>query len=362
MKKNKALFAISSLWLGHATRTSVVINHFLDKWYEIDIISYWNTLNFLKYELGNKKVSFIELQDYPPLERWKLLKFYYYLVSDLIKTYFIIKKENKFIKSIEDKYDFIFSDWRYWVYSPKTPSFLLCHQLSFIMPKWLNIFLKLSDYLNYISFKKFNHIFIPDYNDINFCLSWKLSHTKWINKLNYSYIWILSSFSNCSLEKNKNLIDYLFTISWYLLEDKQDFIDKLIEQSKKLDWKKVFVLWDTKNNYKKELENDITIYSFVSWEKRKDLFLNANIIISRAWYTTVMDLVELWKQAIFYPTPNQTEQEYLSEFLNKNNLFIFWNENSKLNDLVKKINNSNIFNTNSKTKEALIEIEKVILN
>jgi hypothetical protein len=28
-----------------------------------------------------------------------------------------------------------------------------------------------------------------------------------------------------------------------------------------------------------------------------------------------MDLVELEKKAILYPTPNQTEQEYLAKFL-----------------------------------------------
>jgi UDP:flavonoid glycosyltransferase YjiC (YdhE family) len=46
----KALFAISSLGLGHATRTLSVIKHFA-KEYKIDIISYANTLNFLKEEL-----------------------------------------------------------------------------------------------------------------------------------------------------------------------------------------------------------------------------------------------------------------------------------------------------------------------
>lgn len=360
MNKNKALFAISTLWLGHATRSLVVINLYLNKWYEIDIISYWNALNFLKSELIEQKVNFIELEDYPALERWKWWIFYYYLFIDIIKTNFIIKKENNFVKSLWDKYDFIFSDCRYWIYSSKIPSFLQTHQISFIIPKWLKFFLKISDYFNYCSFRKFNHIFIPDYSDINFSIAWKLSHPNWINKLNHSYIWILSSYSK--FETNKiNTIDYLFTITWYLLEGKEDFVIKLIEYAKKLNWKKVFVLWDTNNFSVKELEADITIYSYVSWEKRRELFANANVIISRAWYTTIMDIIELWKKAILIPTPNQTEQEYLAEFLKEKWFFIFLNEYDNLLELINNIDNSKIFETKFKTINSLEEIDKIIL-
>jgi UDP-N-acetylglucosamine transferase subunit ALG13 len=358
MKKNKALFAVSSLWFGHATRTLVIIKYYLNLWYQIDIISFWNALNYLKSELRNK-VGFIELKDYPPLERWKWLNFYYYLIIDIIKTNYLIKKENNYIKKIEHNYDFIFSDWKYGIYSKKIPSFLLTHQLSFIMPKWLKIFLKISDYFNYKSFKKFTYIFIPDYKDIDSSLAWILSHPEWVNKLDHSYIWILSSLSNLKLE-NENKIDYLFTITGYLMDDKDSFVDNLIKQSEKLNWKKVFILWDTRSNTKKELDNNIVLYPYVSWLKREEFYKNAEIIISRAWYTTIMDLVELEKKAILYPTPNQTEQEYLAKFLSWKKIFVFWNEKSNLIELIKKVNTSKIYETELKTKKSLIEIEKII--
>jgi hypothetical protein len=47
--------------------------------------------------------------------------------------------------------------------------------------------------------------------------------------------------------------------------------------------------------------------------------------------------------------------------LNKKDLYVFWNENSYLCDLVKKVINSNIFDTNIKTKESLSEMKKIIL-
>ena len=369
MNKNKILFAISSLWLGHATRTLVIIKYFLKKWYKIDIISYWNALNFLKSELKNTNSNFIELADYPPLERGKGLMFYFYLVIDLFNTKKIIKKENNFITNKAKNYDFIISDGRYWIYSKIVPSFLISHQLSFIMPKWLKIFQKISDRQNIKYFKNFKKILIPDYKDKENNLAWKLSHPDWISKINYDYIWNLSSFLNWDFQKNvkekkeisENKIDFLFTISWYLLENKDAFVNKLIKESKNLKWNKVFILGDTKNNYTKKLENNITIYSSISWEMRQQLFKNAEIIISRAGYTTIMDLVELDKKAILYPTPHQTEQEYLANYLKNKNYFVIWKDSDNLVDLVNQTKNLQKINFKEKTQETLKKLDKYFI-
>ncbi len=363
MSKNKALFSISSLWLWHATRTLVVIKMYLSKNYEIDLISFWNALRFLKDELKWEKVNFIELDDYPNLERWTWFLFYFYLIKDILKSSIIIRNEHLFVKKIENNYDFIFSDGRYWIYSKVTPSFLLSHQLSFIMPKFFKYFNFISDYFNKKYLKNFKLVFIPDYNDFNKSLAWKLSHPKWINSINHKYIWILSSFSNIENKlDNDDKIDYLFIISWYLLENKQNFVNKLILQSNNLSWKKVFVLWDTSSYYKKELENNITIFSYISWKQREFFLKNSSVIISRSWYTTIMDCIELNKKAIFFPTKNQTEQEYLSCFLKQKNYFIIWNNDFNLLKLVWKLNTCDNFNPISKTKYALENIEKIINN
>lgn len=361
MKKNKALFAISSLWLWHATRTMVIISHFLKKWYEIDLISFWNALKFLKLELKNQKINFIEFTDYPALERWTWWKFYFYLFLDVFKTTILIKKENKFVENIAKNYDFIFSDWKYWVYSKEVPSFLLNHQLAFVMPKWMWFLQWFTDWLNIKYIRNFDYLFIPDYENFENSLAWRLSHPNWINKVNHSYIWILSSFLDYEKKQN-NKIDYLFTISWYLHEHKESFVDKLLEQAKKLNWKKVFILWNTKNNYKKELENDINIYSFLGWEDRKEMFFNAETIISRAWYTTIMDLVELWKKAILFPTPNQTEQEYLAIYLKEKNMFVFWEEKDDFKKLIKKTTELSPLDNLKKTEKSLEIIDKIIFN
>lgn len=358
--KKKALFAVSTLWLWHATRTLPIIKFYLKKWYKIDIISFWNALNFLKEELKNFEINFFEVKDYPPLERWSWIFFYFILIFDLITTYFRILKEKKILKSLEEKYkyDFIFSDWRYGFYSKKTKSYLLSHQLSFEIPKIFAFSQGFMDFFNKQCFKKFEMIFIPDCENKEKNLAWKLSHPKWIKKINHKYIWILSSLNNLENKEKQEKIDFLFTISWYLKEHKENFVEKLLEESKKLDWKKVFILWDSKlkNYYKFDKENNTEIFWFMAWEKKNNLFKNAKTIISRAGYTTIMDLVELEKKAILYPTPNQTEQIYLAKYLWKNNFFVLWDEKKSLENLVLDLEKINIFKTNSKTNSALEEI------
>jgi len=357
--KEKILFSVSSLGLGHATRTLSVIKHFINE-YDITVISHDNALQFLQKELENENVTFLDFEDYPKLERGEGIQFYWYLFIDLIKTNFVIKNEHKKCLMMEDEYKFIFSDGRYGIYSDKIPSFLLSHQISFLPPKYLGYFKFISDFSNYFYFKNFNTVFIPDYEDKNENLAGNLSHTFMTNFFNHKYIGILSSYKHLNLPED---IDYLFVISGYLQEKKENFISILIEEAKKLEGKKVFMLGDpTKNDIVNMDEYDITIYPSATKELRNELFCRAKTIISRTGYTTIMDLVELGKKAILFPTPNSTEQEYLASYHKYKDYFVICEDenNFDLKELVKKLDNTQIFTPETKTKEALLEIKETI--
>ena len=43
----------------------------------------------------------------------------------------------------------------------------------------------------------------------------------------------------------------------------------------------------------------------------------AEYVISRSGYSTIMDIIALGKKSILIPTPGQTEQEYLANYLFK---------------------------------------------
>ena len=79
----------------------------------------------------------------------------------------------------------------------------------------------------------------------------------------------------------------------------------------------------------------MTIKSHLSSEELNLAMLESRLIICRSGYSTVMDLFKLQKNAILIPTPGQTEQEYLSEFLSESNYFKSINQNKiNFNNLI----------------------------
>lgn len=319
----RALFAISSLGLGHATRSLVVIREFLKRGYSITVISAGNALSFLRMELaGESAVELREMSDYPPLERGSGWRLYYYLVIDLLQTWRVIRKEHRAVQTLAADYDFIFSDGRYGFNSRWTPSFILSHQIAFMPPKGLRETSWLTEHVNIAALRRFDRLFIPDFPGPSANLAGNLAHTSTLHRCRHRYVGILSSYPHLGLKQD---IDYLFVISGYLLEHKGSFIHNLLEQATQLPGHKVFVLGNAQGNsavYDAYLRDDLEIHAIASGSMRQELFSRARCIVSRAGFTTVMDLVEHGKRALLIPTPNQTEQEYLAYYLSSLEHFV----------------------------------------
>lgn len=358
----KVLFGISSLGLGHATRIKPLIKNYLRNGWKVHILSTGSIFNFLKEEFGKEITAYYSSEDIPLLERGKGAMFYYYLLIDVFKVSSRINKEHELVEEInkKEKFDLIISDVRYGCYSKGVKSLLVNHQISLVMPKFLGIFQKWADYFNCRNFKHFDMVLIPDYANKKENLAGELSHTNFLNKFNHEYIGILSSYEKKEVKQD---IDYYFIISGYLHEHKKDFVNKLIEQSKLLEGKKVFVLGNTNEKFHKiDKKNNIEIYSYISGKLRNDLMNRAKMVISRAGYSTVMDLIELDKKAILIPTPGQTEQEYLANYLYKKKFFITHDsqDNFDLGKLLKEMNNIRKIKQKEKTNEAIKKINKII--
>ena len=315
------LFAVSSLGLGHATRTLPIIRYFLQKNWQVSVLAHGNALHFLEQELAGNDVTFIEYEDYPKLERGTGLAFFYYLLIDLVRTTLCIRKERDYIRRHQDRYDCIIADGRYGICSRKIPSFLISHQISFIMPKGLGLLGSLVDRVNLFYFRQFDTVFIPDFPKIEESLSGRLSHNRIADRIRHQWVGLLSSYTVQKVPEAEK-IDILFIISGYLQEQKDSFVHELIEQAKKIAGHKVFVLGDTSSKEVIRMEEeDITIYPVATGSLRNALFNKADLIVSRSGYTTVLDLAEMDKPAVLFATPRQTEQEYLADFLGDNNWY-----------------------------------------
>jgi UDP-N-acetylglucosamine transferase subunit ALG13 len=60
---------------------------------------------------------------------------------------------------------------------------------------------------------------------------------------------------------------------------------------------------------------ELRVYNHLPARTLNTVIDEAGIVLSRAGYSTIMDLVKLGKKAILVPTPGQTEQEYLGSYL-----------------------------------------------
>lgn len=63
-----------------------------------------------------------------------------------------------------------------------------------------------------------------------------------------------------------------------------------------------------------ELPNAI-VYNHLQTSALVREIANADIILCRSGYSTIMDLLPLGKKCVMVPTPGQTEQEYLADLL-----------------------------------------------
>jgi hypothetical protein len=351
----KALFAVSSLGLGHATRTLVVIRAYLRHGYGVTVVSTGNALAFLRLELADAaRVDFRDVTDYPPLERGTGWRLYWYLVVDLLRTWQLMRREHREVQAFAANYDFIFSDGRYGFHSRWTPSFILSHQIAFIPPKGLREATWLTEHVNIAALRRFDRVFIPDYPCPSRNLAGHLAHSPYLHHCRHEYIGILSSYEHQDVTQD---IDYLFVISGYLLEHKDSFVRGLLEQAAALPGRKVFVLGQATGDdaaldgYRRD---DLEILPVASGTLRQNLFNRARCVISRAGYTTVMDLVEHGKRAVLIATPNQTEQEYLAYYLSSQNFFIGRSQDAvaDISEAVAACRDTRVFEPPWRTEEA----------
>ncbi len=319
----RALFAVSSLGLGHATRTLVVIREYLRRGYAITVVSAGNALAFLRLELQDETaVQLREMPDYPPLERGSGWRLYAYLALDLLKTWHLIRQERRIVRALAANYDLIFSDGRYGFHSQSTPSFILTHQIAFLPPRGLREASWLTGHINVAALRRFDCVFIPDYPYPNANLAGNLAHSHNLHRCRHAFVGILSSYPQRRAVAD---IDYLFVISGYLLEHKDAFIRSLLSEAAELPGRKVFILGNAAAEaaeYAQLQREDLTIHAMASGEQRLELFSRARCVITRAGYTTIMDLIEHGKRAVLIPTPNQTEQEYLAYHLASRGYFV----------------------------------------
>jgi UDP-N-acetylglucosamine:LPS N-acetylglucosamine transferase len=77
----------------------------------------------------------------------------------------------------------------------------------------------------------------------------------------------------------------------------------------------LFVRGKPESNEELTVPGNITVKNHLPGNELEEAILQSEYIICRSGYTTVMELISLQKKSILVPTPGQTEQEYLADWL-----------------------------------------------
>ena len=316
MQKQKRILICPLDWgLGHATRCIPIIRLLLAKNAEMIVAADAGPLALLKKEFP--QLTFVQLKGYnikyPKSGSMKMK-----MLLSIPKIVNGIKEEHETLDEIINKHkiDIVISDNRYGCWNKKVKSIFITHQLMIKAPFGESVLHK--KVLKYID--NYDECWVPDIaGSVN--LSGDLAH-KYALPKNTFFVGALSRFfASVEMTKKGELTNIVAIISGP--EPQRTIFEKLVlEQLKQTELKALVVCGKAEEKQKSETIKNITIASHLSSEEMQNAIQNADIILSRSGYSTVMDLASLSKKAIFIPTPGQTEQEYLAKmFMQKGIVF-----------------------------------------
>jgi spore coat polysaccharide biosynthesis predicted glycosyltransferase SpsG len=321
----KILIAPLHWGLGHASRCVPLVNRFLKEGHEVILASDGAALRLLQKEFP--LLETVELPAYNIL--YPTQNMLWNLMIQSKKFFKAIKLEYADIQLIVQKYsiEMIVSDNRFGCYSPLVKhNIFITHQVNLLTP--LGLFDAPARWINHRLMKRFDEIWIPDEAEETQSLAGKLSHGHLENLPKVTYIGAQSRMQNIFpnngfyfFEKNNTAKKIAVVLSGP--EPQRTFLEeKIIEQAKKSVHYFIIIRGLANENQVYSLEKNIKIYSHQTSNDLNKLMLEADFIISRSGYSTIMDLVVLQKNALLIPTPGQSEQEYLAKRFQENGFFL----------------------------------------
>lgn len=301
--------------MGHATRCIPLISYLLERGWELTLAGEGNIADLLTKEFPQLRV--IPLKGYRINYPKKGALFIPKILMQVPKIVRSIKNEHQWLDHQLDtnQWDLIISDNRYGLYTTRTSTVFITHQLGIISG-----FGRMGDgllrTLLYRWINRFNSCWIPDAaGDIN--IAGELSHPLSMPN-HYAFIGPLSRLNEAKPLAGEHLLVLLSGP-----EPQRTILEnKLIDQLSNIDEAVVFVRGLPsgapllKNRGKIQFENHLDATAL------SEMLSTAKAVICRSGYSSVMDLLKLKKRALLIPTPGQTEQVYLAKHLGALHWFV----------------------------------------
>jgi len=303
--------------IGHASRMIPLIYKLLRPDTEVMLASGGKAGELLRTEFPS--LPFIDLPSFPIRYSRNRSQVFIMMLQLPAIIAGIIKEHRWLRKAISAHHaDIVISDNRYGLYHKKILSVFVSHQLSPLLPrglKWMEpvVFHWLGRFIN-----RFDRCWIPDAEDPSVNLTGRLS-LRFTAFPNAVFMGILSRFSELPAapeEKEAESYDVLVILSGP--EPQRTLLEEiLVRQLGKTNYKAAIIggLHQPARQNQHPPSSSVKFYYHLPATLFRAMLLKAGVVICRAGYSTIMDMMELGKPAILIPTPGQPEQEYLASYL-----------------------------------------------
>ena len=310
---NKKILVAPLDWgLGHAARSVPLIKVLCSK-NDVIIACGPSAYGFLQKELPDLEI--IKIDDWRiryPKHKINFLTILGWIPVMLRNSI----HEHRFVKRIirSRGIDCIVSDNRYGLLYKGLECYIITHQVYPKMPRGFGFLENFGGWMFKKYLSRFNKVLIPDFERGD-NLSGSLAADRDLPPEKFVRIGILSRFNHSQAGTPAfHQIPVLVLMSGQ--ENQRTVLEnKIIAALDGLELNVLFVRGVGESRPTINNTKNITFRNLLSGNELRDALMAAELIICRAGYSTLCDVVALKKRAVIIPTPGQTEQEYLAERL-----------------------------------------------
>ena len=311
----KILIAPLNWGLGHATRCIPLIRQYIATGDEVVLGGDGESIMLLHRTFPNLRII-----DLPSLElryTYNAQQYGFYLRAIPALIRFTIADHYYLRQRLAiEHFDLIISDNRFGLFSRQTHCVYMTHQLYVQLPKRLKIFQPLARALHACIYKRYNEVWVPDYEDSNHNLAGVLAHGHHFDH-KAKYIGPLSRFSHPLPITRYPISDTRYSNLAILsgLEPQRTlFEQELIDRFRECNESTLIIRGKIGGPMTTTHIGAVTLIPSMHEQELLPLMQGATKIIVRSGYSTIMDLAALGllSKAEFHPTPGQSEQEYLA--------------------------------------------------
>ncbi len=319
----KILIAPLDWGLGHTTRCIPLIRYLLAQGHQVIAAAEGASARLLNENFP--RLVILDLQGYRVHYSSNKRGFTWHILKQVPRLLSAIRRERAWLLQLQEQYSFdlILSDNRYGIYNPHVPSAILTHQLQ-IQSGWGALIDRILRTMHYRLLHKFNECWIVDEPGAQ-NLSGILGHPRHSPR-NARYLGWLSQFAPAARGNGPLLPDNEKPLVLVLLSGPEPMRSQLeqalLPQMQGLErYRFILVAGSPLAKSDHALSPFIQYYSHLNAAELAPIMQQADLLICRSGYSTLMDIAVMGKKALLIPTPGQTEQEYLARYLGRNGYF-----------------------------------------